>query len=114
MSKEQTQGKWAQIMKKFGIKLTQSEPYSPWQVRAEGCIREVKKSTRQIMTNTRAPKCLWDYGAVYVCEKRCLTAHPHFALHGRTPYEMVTGRTPDISEYVDFQWNDLLCVLVAG
>jgi hypothetical protein len=64
VSKEQTQGKWAQFMKKFGIKSTQSEPYSPWQVRAEGCIREVKKLTRQIMTNTRAPKCLWDCCAV--------------------------------------------------
>jgi hypothetical protein len=98
MSKEQTLGKWGQTMKKFGIKPTQSEPYSPWQVRVEGCICEVKKSTRQIMTNTRAPKCLWDFCAVYVCEIRCLTAHSHFALQGRTPYEVVTGRTPDISE----------------
>ena len=108
MSKEQTLGKWGQTMKKFDIKSTQSEPYSPWQVRAEGCIREVKKSTRQIMTSTKAPKCLWDYCAVYVCEIRCLTAHSHFALQGRTPYEMVTGRTPDISEYVEFQWYDML------
>jgi len=37
-----------------------SEPYSPWQVGAERFIWEVKKSTRHIMINTKAPKCPWD------------------------------------------------------
>ncbi len=107
-AKEQTLGKWLEVMRKYQIKQTLSEPYSPWQVRAEGAIRECKKSTRQLMESTRAQKCLWDFCAVYACEIRCLTAHPHFALQGRTPYEMVTGRTPDISEYVDFSWYDFL------
>ena len=31
-----------------------------------------------------------------------LTAHPYFSLHGRTLYELVTGQTPDISEYAEF------------
>ncbi len=60
------------------------------------------------MTNTRAPQCLWDFYAVYVCEIRCLTVHPHFALQGHTPNEIVTGRTPDILEYVEFEWYELL------
>jgi len=25
-------------------------------------------------------------------------------LHGRTPHEVLTGNTPDISEYVEFSW----------
>jgi hypothetical protein len=29
--------------------------------------------------------------------------HPHYKSHSRTPYEIVTSRTPDISEYLDFQ-----------
>jgi len=107
-AKEQTLGKWKQTMQKFQIKQTLSQPYSPWQVRAEGCIHEIKKSVRRLMQNTKAPKCLWDYCAVYACEIRSLTAHPHFALQGRTPYEMVTGKTPDISEYVEFSWYDPL------
>ncbi len=37
---------------------------------------------------------------------RNLTAHPHYNLQGRTPYELVTGNTPDISEYTDFAWYD--------
>jgi hypothetical protein len=60
------------------------------------------------MSSTRAPKCLWDYCAVYVCEICCLTANPHFALQGQTPYEMVMGRMHDISEYVEFGWYELL------
>ena len=30
-------------------------------------------------------------------------------LNGRTPIEAVTGETPDISEYVDFDFYDLVC-----
>jgi hypothetical protein len=107
-AKELTLGKWKQVMQKYHIKQTLSQPYSPWQVQAEGCIRGVKKSVRRLMHNTKAPKCLWDYCAVYACEIRSLTVHPHFALHDRTPYEVVTGRTPDISEYVDYSWYDPL------
>jgi len=33
-----------------------------------------------------------------------MTAQPLFSLHGRTPYELVTGITPDISEYISFSW----------
>ncbi len=27
-----------------------------------------------------------------------------YSAHGRTPHEIVTGQTPDISEYVAFEW----------
>jgi hypothetical protein len=43
-AKELTQGKMADIARQFWIRTTQSEPYSPWQVRAELCIREIKKA----------------------------------------------------------------------
>jgi hypothetical protein len=36
----------------------------------------------------------------------CLTANDLYALHGRTPHEMVTGNTPDISEYTEFKWYE--------
>ena len=108
MAKEEILGKWKEVIRKYEIKPTMSEPYSPWQVGAERSIREIKKSTRHIMINTKAPKCLWDFCAVYACEIRCLTVHPNFAAQGRTPYELVTGRTPDISEYVEFEWYEPL------
>jgi hypothetical protein len=105
------QGRMKELLRKFWIKGSQSEPYSPWQVRAELCIREIKAAVRHTMTKTGAPKWLWDYCTRYQCELRNLIAHPHFRLHGRTPYEYVVGRTPDISEYLDFHWYETIWYL---
>ena len=56
------------------------------------------------MSRMRSPNRFWDYCCAYVAEKRNLTASDLYILHGRTPYEMVTGDTPDISEYTDYEW----------
>ncbi len=103
-AKELTAGKWSDICRTHGIKQTQTEPYSPFQNRAEVNIRELKKRTRRLMHQTRTPKRLWDFCAKYVAELRCLTAQPLYSLHGRTPFELVTGNTPDITEYISFNW----------
>jgi hypothetical protein len=60
------------------------------------------------MSSRRVPNCLWDFCAIYVCELRCLTVHAHFSMHGRTPYEITTGQTPDISEYTEFSFYEML------
>ena len=49
------------------------------------------------MSQAKALKCLWDFGATYMAEIRCFTATDLYQLHGRTPYEIVTGNTTDIS-----------------
>jgi hypothetical protein len=103
---ELTQGRMGDMLKKFWIKPSQSEPYLPWQVRAELCIREIKKAVRMSLDRTQAPRRLWDYCTRYQSEIRNLTAHPIFKLEGRTPYEIVCGRTPDISEYLDYAWYE--------
>jgi hypothetical protein len=105
-AKELSQGRMGDIIRKCWIKATQSEPYSPWQVRAELCNRELKKAVRFTMAKTNAPERLWDFCATYHSEIRNFTAHPLFNLHGRTPYELVTGQTPDISEYTEYAWYD--------
>jgi hypothetical protein len=43
-AKELSEGCMGELLCKFWIRGSQSEPYSPWQVRAELCIREVKKA----------------------------------------------------------------------
>jgi hypothetical protein len=103
-AKEQTAGIWEQVRKARGIKQTLTEPYSPFQNRAEINIRELKKQVRRTMSKTRTPKRLWDFCAQYTAELRCLTAQPLYSLHGRTPYELISGNTPDISEYIAFSW----------
>ena len=104
-AKEQSLGTWKKVREEAGnISQTIVEPHSPWQNRAESEIRELKKQTRRVMTRTRAHLRLWDYCAEWVSETRCRTAHPLWTLHGRTPYETVTGNTPDISEWMEFDW----------
>ena len=60
------------------------------------------------MMHSKAPKRVWDFCAVYAAELQTLTAHPLYSLHGRTPQELVTRNTPDISEYLDFDWYQLV------
>jgi len=103
-AKELTSGKWEQVRKDHGIKQNLAKPYSPFQNRTEVNIRELKKHVRHIMSRTKTPKRLWDFCSRYVAEIRSLTAQPLYSLHGRTPYELVTGNTPDISEYLAFRW----------
>jgi hypothetical protein len=103
-AKELNLGTWKKVRLDHGIKQTQAEPYSPWQNRAEGSIRELKNHIRRLMSRYNAPRHLWDFCGCYVAEIRCLTAQPLYSLHGRTAYEMVTGDTPDISEYMEFAW----------
>jgi hypothetical protein len=107
---ELTKGRWGELTKKYQIKVTMSEPYSPWQVHAELTICEVK--VKQAVRNLRAKVDehvhLLDYCTTYICELRCLTVYDHFSLHDCTPYEIVTGHTPDISEYLDYKWYDVI------
>lgn len=49
---------------------------------------------------------MWDYCTLYHSKVRNLTAHPHFKLQGRTPLEIVTDHTPDVSEYLDYTWYE--------
>jgi hypothetical protein len=56
------------------------------------------------MSQMRSPKRLLDYCCAYVAEKINLSASDLYILYGHTPYEMVTGDTPDISEYTDYEW----------
>ena len=65
-------------------------------------IRELKKRYHKKMRESNVPKRLWDYGIKhaarignYISKRR---------LDDRTPWEAVTGDTPDISEYLDFDF----------
>jgi hypothetical protein len=52
----------------------------------------------------QSPKRLWDFCGEWVSAIRRLTAHDLPSLDGRVPAEIITGNTPDISEYVEFDW----------
>ena len=84
--------------------LRQTEPHSPWQNKAEGAIREVKKRWKRRMVSRSVPMRLWDFGLVYEAEILSRTARS--SGDGRTGMERITGDTPDISEWTDFTFYD--------
>ena len=101
-----TLGHWKEVREKQGgIRQTITEPHSPWQNRAESEIRELKKQVTRIMTRTQAHVRLWDFCIEYVSQLRSRTALGLPVLNGRTPHELVTGDTPDISEWTEFTFN---------
>ena len=57
------------------------------------------------MTLNKCPDAFWDFGIQYVLRLRQLLVRS--AASGRAPIETITGETPDMSEFMDFdfyQW----------
>ena len=93
-------------IRKHEVKYHISASRTPNQNPAEGCIRELKKRWFRIMVKKKVPRRLWDYGLVWVSETGNLTVSSSKYAHGRTSIEIITGDTPDISEYIDFGFYD--------
>mmetsp|Transcript_24287 Transcript_24287/g.34810 ORF Transcript_24287/g.34810 Transcript_24287/m.34810 type:complete len:1184 (-) Transcript_24287:1334-4885(-) len=104
MAKELTLGTWSKVCKEHHIKMTNTEPYTPQQNKAELGFRELKRHVRRFMARTNTPPHLWDFCAVYTADLRNRLALPLPQLHGRTPHEVLTGNTPDVSEFLEFEW----------
>ena len=75
-AKEENLGQWEEVRKACLIKQTQTEPYSPWQNRAESGIRELKKMVERLMLRSRSPECLWDFCCVYASDIQTMMSHP--------------------------------------
>ena len=98
------QGLFKKLLRKFGIVTSYTEPHSAWQNRAESAIGEVKKLTRRSMQATGTPIRLWCFCYEHCADILFLCATGRYDLKGCTPYECVMHSTPDISEYVSFDW----------
>jgi hypothetical protein len=105
-AKEITKGKFKKLCQDYHIPITTTEPYSPWQNRAEGAIRELKQHVQRKMHLRHVPQSLWDFCCAWACDVRSKTAHKSFELDGRTPYEMIMGSTPDISSLIDYDFYE--------
>ena len=87
----------------YRVHQRQTEPYSPWQNRAEDAIKKLKTRWKRIKRITKCSDRLWDYALTYEAKMMSLIPTGRDA---RTPHEEVTGDTPDISEYLDFDFYD--------
>ena len=102
-------GKRTSFMKhirKLDIQHHVSGPRRPNKNPAEATIREIKKRWYRIMTKKQVPKRLWDFGIVWICETNNLSVSSSRYAQGRTPLEIITGETPDISEHLHFSFYD--------
>ena len=72
---------------------------------AESEIGLLARRWKLRMVKKQVPKRLWDFSLVYKSELLCRMAQ---GTDNRTGYEEVTGQTPDISEWLDFEFYNLV------
>ena len=65
-----------------------------------------KQKIGDVLKETNSPMRLWDYCAKHQARVNNVTAKSLFQLHGRTPYETVFGREPDISNLCQYKYFD--------
>ena len=58
------------------------------------------------MIKKDVPKHLWNYVLVWISETGNLTVSSSKYVNGRNIFEIITGDTPDIREYLDFSFYD--------
>lgn len=93
-------------IRRAGFKHHISVPYRPNQNPAEGPIRELKREWYWIQAKTGAHERLSDFGIKYALEIENVTHNTSRYAYGRTPLEVITGLTPDITEHLDFGFYD--------
>jgi transposase len=103
---EEIGGNWKQMIDKYRIQDKRTEPYSPWQNRAECEIRELKKVTRRILHSSKAPPCMWCFALQWTTEIRRHTVHDIAALNKRTPFEHYMGHTLIIAALCTYSFYD--------
>ena len=105
-SKEQTSSGFRRKLREADCHGRQTEPYSPWQQAAEGCIRELKRGTSRKMIKTGSPKPLWDHCLELEALVRSSTSNDIYMTNGEVPETIMTGSTADISHISEFGWYD--------
>ena len=89
-----------------GIDLTTIEPLRHNENYGENLVRQVKGLTAFLMHHQNIPLRLWCYAMEYASDLHSLMVPGMYQNRGRTGYELVFGITPDISEYVEFDFYD--------
>ena len=93
-------------VRKHEIQTQRSVPRRPNENPSEGSIREVKRKWYRMQAKKNIPDRLWDYGIEYVCKTDNITVNSSRYSDERTSLKIITGETPDLSEYLDFGLYD--------
>ena len=92
--------------RKEGINLTSIEPLRPDENYGEILVKRAKIISAKLMIRKNVPLRLWCYSLEYSTELSSLMVPNQYRNKGRSGYEIVFGSTPDISEYVEFEFYD--------
>jgi hypothetical protein len=95
-------GRVKDILRSLIIGDWQSEPHQQHQNPAEQKYHNVKWMANTILDRTGLPPQTWLFALMCVCFVLNFTASA--SLNWRTPMEILTGTTPDISPLLSFQW----------
>ena len=93
-------------VRKYDTQYHISSPCRPNEKPAEGSIRELKKRWYCIILKNKVPERLWDYGILWIRKTGSLSVSSSRYAIGRNPLEYITGKTPDISEYLNSTFYD--------
>ncbi len=104
--KEQCQGDFKRKFCKADCHARQTEPYSPWQQAAEGCIHELKWGVSHKMIKTGFPRVLWDHCIELEALIHSSTSNNIYMTNGGVPETIMTGSTANISHICEFDWYD--------
>ncbi len=105
-SNKQCKGDFKRKLREADCHARQTEPYSPWQQAAEGCIRELKRGVSRKMIKTGSPRVLWDHCIeleALICSS---TSNSVYMTNGKVPETIMTGSTAIISHICEFGWYD--------
>ncbi len=94
--KEQCKGDFKKKLHEADCHARQTEPYSPWQQAAEGCIRELKCEVSHKMIKTGSPRVLWDHCIeleALICSS---TSNNVYMTNGKVPETIMTGSTANM------------------
>ena len=100
----QTSKAWQEILRKYNISQTTTEPHSPWQYLAERRIQDLKNLSKQLLDRGGADDALWYLALKYASHMWNKLADD--SLNGKTPTEAAMGDTPDISDLLQFTFNE--------
>ena len=90
------------LLRDHQIKSQVSSPHRPDQNQAEGAMREVERRWCRMQSKLSMPDRPTNFRIQCICETGNLAANGSRCAKGRTPLELMTGDTPDISEHLDF------------
>ena len=103
-SKAHTLGEFRKKKRQFGCHIKQPEPYPPWKIMLEGATRELKRGSGQKMMRSLLPSKLWDHCIKLEALIRSHTTLDIYGLQGQVPETLLSGKTTDISPFIEHKW----------